>query len=52
MMLVYLTSTMVSVSRETVVRFWNEFGSSKEAVEAILFKDRNVENRVQNLIIL
>jgi len=37
------------VRGETIVRFWNEFGSAKEPVEAILFKDRDVENKIQNL---
>lgn len=40
------------LSKETVIKFWNEFGSAKEPVEAIIFKDRNVKNRLQNLIMV
>ena len=53
---VLLTDRLVhpdfDVSDKTIVRFWNEFGSTTEPVEAILFKDRNVENRLQNLIMV
>jgi len=37
------------VAKESVVEFWNEFGGAKEPVKAILFKDKSVENRVQDL---
>jgi len=34
---------------ENVVEFWNEFGGAKEPVEVILFIDKNVPNKLQNL---
>jgi len=34
---------------ENVVEFWNEFGGAKEPVQVILFIDRNVPNKLQNL---
>ena len=34
---------------ESVVKFWNEFGGATEPVEAILFKDKTVQNKLQNL---
>ena len=34
---------------ESTVQFWNEFGGAKEPVEIILFKDKNVDNRLQNM---
>jgi hypothetical protein len=34
---------------ENVVEFWNEFGGAKEPVELILFIDKNVPNKLQNL---
>jgi len=40
------------LSEESVVRFWNEFGGAKEPVEAILFKDKEVENPLRNLIMV
>ena len=53
---VLLTDRLVhpdyDISDDTIVRFWNEFGSAKEPVEVILFRDRNVENRLQNLIMV
>lgn len=39
-------------SPDSVVRFWNEFGGAKEPVEVLLFKDKTVENRLQNLIMV
>jgi DNA-binding Lrp family transcriptional regulator len=39
-------------SSESVVGFWNEFGGAREPVEAILFRDRSVGNRLQNLIMV
>jgi hypothetical protein len=35
---------------ENVVKFWNEFGGAKEPVEVILFKDRDVPNKLQDMI--
>jgi hypothetical protein len=32
------------------IQFWNEFGSATEPVEVLLFRDKTVENRLQNLI--
>lgn len=53
---VLLTDRLVhpefDLSKESVVRFWNEFGAAKEPVEVLLFKDRTVENRLQNLIMV
>jgi hypothetical protein len=34
---------------ESAVRFWNEFGSATEPVEVILFRDKDVPNKLQNL---
>ena len=34
----------------SAIQFWNEFGSAKEPVEPLLFKDKTVENPLQNLI--
>jgi hypothetical protein len=34
---------------ENVVEFWNEFGGAKEPVEVILFINKNVPNKLQNL---
>jgi hypothetical protein len=34
---------------ESTVRFWNEFGGAEEPVEAILFRDNKVTNKLQNL---
>ena len=39
-------------SEESAIQFWNEFGGAKEPVEAILFRDRRVRNRLQNLIMV
>jgi hypothetical protein len=35
---------------ESTARFWNEFGGAKEPLQVILFKDKNVSNRVQELV--
>jgi hypothetical protein len=35
---------------ENVTKFWNEFGGAIEPLEIILFKDKDVPNRLQNLI--
>jgi len=40
------------LSEESAVRFWNEFGGAKEPVEAVLFKDKGMENPLQNLIMV
>jgi hypothetical protein len=34
---------------ENVAEFWNEFGGAKEPVEVILFMNKNVPNRLQNM---
>jgi hypothetical protein len=34
---------------ENVAQFWNEFGGATEPVEVILFKDKDVPNRLQDL---
>ena len=39
-------------SDESAIQFWNEFGGATEPVEAILFNDRSVRNRLQNLIMV
>jgi len=53
---VLLTDCLVhpnyDASGDTLVKFWNEFGSAKEPIEVIMFKDRDVENRLQNLIMV
>jgi hypothetical protein len=35
---------------ESTVKFWNEFGGAKEPLQVILFKDKNVSNRIQELV--
>ena len=35
---------------ENVTKFWNEFGGAIEPLEIILYKDKDVPNRLQNLI--
>ncbi|MCD6529299.1 hypothetical protein J7L06_03310 [Candidatus Bathyarchaeota archaeon] len=37
---------------EAVMRFWNEFSSAKEPVEAIIFKNRSIENSLQNMVMV
>jgi len=53
---VLLTDRLVmpefDLSKESMVRFRNEFGAAKEPVQALLFKDNAVENRLQNLIMV
>jgi len=39
-------------SNESVARVWNEFGGAKEPVEALLFRDKSVANRLQNLVMV
>ncbi len=35
---------------ENVVEFWNEFGGADEPIEVILFLNKNVSNKLQNLM--
>lgn len=53
---VLLTDRLVhpkfDISPSSIVKFWNEFGSAKEPVEALLFRNKGAENRLQNLIII
>ncbi len=35
---------------ENVVKLWNEFGGATEPVEIMIFKDKNVVNKLQNLV--
>jgi len=53
---VLLTDRLVhpefDLSKDSTIRFWNEFGGAKEPVEALLFKDNAVDNRLQNLIMV
>jgi len=53
---VLLTDRLVhpgfDISPSSVVKFWNEFGGAKEPVEALLFRNKGVENRLQNLIMV
>ncbi len=39
-------------SPENLIRFWNQFGSAQEPMEAILYQDRTVRNPLQNLIMI
>jgi hypothetical protein len=34
----------------STIQFWNEFGSAKEPVEALLYKNNKTPNPLQNLI--
>jgi hypothetical protein len=45
-----LTHPNYDYTPNSTIQFWNEFGSAKEPVEVLLFKDRTVENPLQNLI--
>lgn len=38
------------LSEETVLPLWNEFRGAKEPLEVLLFRDRSVENPLQNLV--
>ena len=53
---VLLTDRLVypefDLSEKSTAQFWNEFGAAKEPVEALLFRDRTVENPLQNLIMV
>jgi hypothetical protein len=46
-----LTHPQYDYTPKSTIQFWNEFGSAKEPVEILLFKDNTVENPLQNLII-
>jgi hypothetical protein len=35
---------------ENVMKLWNEFGGATEPVEIIVYRDKNVNNRLQNLV--
>jgi hypothetical protein len=35
---------------ESTAEFWNEFGGAKEPLQVILFRDKNVPNKLQELI--
>jgi hypothetical protein len=35
---------------ESTMDFWNEFGGAKEPLQVILFKDKNVPNKLQEMI--
>jgi hypothetical protein len=45
-----LTHPDYDYTPNSTIQFWNEFGAAKEPVEALLFKDKTVENSFQNLI--
>jgi DNA-binding Lrp family transcriptional regulator len=53
---VLLTDRLVhpefDVTEKSTISFWNEFGSAKEPLEVLLFKDQTVENPLQNLIMI
>jgi hypothetical protein len=46
-----LTHPNYDYTPDSTIQFWNEFGSAKEPVEVLLFKDNTIENPLQNLII-
>jgi hypothetical protein len=35
---------------ENVVRFWNEFGGADEPVEVLLYRDKTVPDKIQNMV--
>jgi hypothetical protein len=35
---------------ESVTEFWNEYGGAREPVEVVLYKNKDVPNRLQNMI--
>jgi hypothetical protein len=45
-----LTHPNHDYTQKSTIHFWNEFGSAKEPVEVLLFKDNTIENPLQNLI--
>lgn len=38
--------------KDTVLTFWQEYGGAEEPVEPILFKNCDVENKLQNLVMV
>ena len=47
-----LVHAVFDVTENSTIRFWNEFGSAREPLEVLLFKDRSVENPLQNLTMI
>ena len=45
-----LTHPEYDYTPNSTIQFWNEFGSAKEPLETLLFKDNKVENQLQSLI--
>jgi len=45
-----LTHPAYDYTPNSTIQFWNEFGSAKEPLEVLLFKDNTIENPLQNLI--
>jgi hypothetical protein len=45
-----LTHPQYDYTPDSTIQFWNEFGSAKEPLEALLYKNNKVENPLQNLI--
>lgn len=45
-----LTHPKYDYTPRSTIQFWNEFGAAKEPIETLLFKDKTVENPLQNLI--
>ena len=46
-----LTHPQYDYTQNSTIQFWNEFGSAKEPLEVLLFKDNTTPNPLQNLII-
>jgi len=45
-----LTHPDYDYTENSTIQFWNEFGSAKEPLEVLLFRDNTIENPLQNLI--
>ena len=45
-----LTYPAYDYTPNSTIQFWNEFGSAKEPVETLLYRDNTIPNRLQNLI--
>jgi len=45
-----LTQPNHDYTPNSTIHFWNEFGSAKEPLEVLLYKDNAIPNRLQNLI--
>ena len=45
-----LTYPAYDYTSNSTIQFWNEFGSAKEPVETLLYRDNTIPNRLQNLI--